>query len=163
MKQVIVARKDLDMSAGKLAVQVAHASEAFLTQKIKENYIGEIFHGMYADVVCDDKYIGRTDRVQIGSFELDKATYSEWIDDIFTKVLFEAKNRNQIMKLVDRAKELGLKENKDFFLIKDCCLTELNPEETDENGVGRTLTCIGFRPLEDEMNKKLTKGFQLYK
>ena len=35
-KQLIIARKDLNMSAGKLAAQVSHASMAFLTNIIKE-------------------------------------------------------------------------------------------------------------------------------
>jgi len=54
-------------------------------------------------------------------------------------------------------------EGKDFFLIKDACNTELEPEEYDENGVGRTLTCIGFKPLDDEIAWQISKKFQLYK
>ena len=61
------------------------------------------------------------------------------------------------------AEELGMVEGKDFFLIKDACNTELTPEEIDENGVGRTLTCIGFKPLDDETAWKISKKFQLYK
>ena len=67
------------------------------------------------------------------------------------------------MKAVAVAEELGLKEGKDFFLIKDSCLTELSAEEVDENGVGRTLTCIGFAPLPDEIAHKISKKYQLYK
>ena len=37
MKQIIIARKDLNMSPGKLAAQVSHASMAFLTNLIKSN------------------------------------------------------------------------------------------------------------------------------
>ena len=59
--------------------------------------------------------------------------------------------------------ELGLKRDEDFFLIKDACLTELEPEEIDENGVGRVLTCIGFKPLPDELIQQISKKFQLYK
>ena len=33
-KQIIIARKDLNMSPGKLAAQVSHGSMAFLTKKI---------------------------------------------------------------------------------------------------------------------------------
>lgn len=36
-KELIIARKDLQMSPGKLAAQVSHASMAFLTQAIREN------------------------------------------------------------------------------------------------------------------------------
>lgn len=60
------------------------------------------------------------------------------------------------------ASELGLAENKDFFLIRDNCLTELDPEEIDESCVGRTLTCIGFRPLPDDIASKISKKYQLY-
>ena len=35
MKQIIIVRKDLNMSKGKMAAQVAHASMAFLTNAIK--------------------------------------------------------------------------------------------------------------------------------
>ena len=35
MRQIIIARKDLDMSAGKLASQCCHASEAFLAHIIE--------------------------------------------------------------------------------------------------------------------------------
>ena len=35
MRQLIIARKDLNMSAGKLAAQVSHASMAFLTAPLR--------------------------------------------------------------------------------------------------------------------------------
>jgi len=37
MKQLIIARKDLQMSPGKLAAQVSHASMAFLTNNLRAN------------------------------------------------------------------------------------------------------------------------------
>ena len=36
MRQLIIARKDLSMSSGKLAAQVSHASMAFLSHMIQE-------------------------------------------------------------------------------------------------------------------------------
>ena len=36
MRQLIIARKDLNMSPGKLAAQVAHASWAFLSNGIRQ-------------------------------------------------------------------------------------------------------------------------------
>ena len=94
---------------------------------------------------------------------LDKQIYDEWICGIFTKTICEAKNKNQLEKAIKIANELGLEEGKDYFLIKDCCLTELVPEEVDENGVGRVLTCIGFKPLPDDIAHQISKKFQLYK
>lgn len=49
--------------------------------------------------------------------------------DIYTKTICEAKNRNQLMKAAAMADELGLVKGRDYFLIRDHCLTELEPEE----------------------------------
>lgn len=140
MRQLIIARKDLNMSPGKLSAQVSHASMAFLTNWIR-NHLNK-----------DGKVEGW----------LDDSTI-EWIRGIFTKTVCEAKNKNQLMKAVTKAEEIGLEECHDFFLIKDNCLTELKPEEVDEDGVGKTLTCIGFKPLPDDIAHEISKKFQLYK
>lgn len=142
MKQVIIARKDLGMSPGKLAAQVSHGSMAFLTNIIKNH----TFNNPYQTIMS----WSTPEEIDI---------YENWINGSFTKVICEAKNKNQLLKAVKIAKELGLKEGVDFFLIKDNCLTELEPEEED----GRTLTVIGFRPLEDETAAAISKKFQLYK
>lgn len=44
-----------------------------------------------------------------------------------TKTVCEAKNKNQLLKAIDKARELELKEGLDYGLIKDKCLTELFP------------------------------------
>lgn len=151
MRQLIIARKDLNMSAGKLAAQVSHASMAFLTAPLRETK--------------DDK--NKIKRIENGEYvfeiKIDAETYDDWICGIFTKTICEARNRNQLLKAKKMAEEMGMKEGKDFFLIKDNCLTELEPEEVDENGVGRTLTCIGFRPLPDDVAHEISRKFQLYR
>lgn len=150
MRQIIIARKDLDMSAGKLAAQCCHASEAFLARSIEAGQcIAE--SGTADDIV---------DTLQI---QMRRDIRERWMGDIFTKTICAAKNRNQLLKAITIAESLGLQEGKDFFLIKDCCLTELEPEEIGEDGVGRTLTCIGFRPLPDDIAHAISKKFQLYK
>lgn len=209
-KQIIIARKDLNMSPGKLAGQVSHASMAFLTNQIKENgkrvcneqpywsyelkydpetkstkkevvpyarndlyqWTKEAFerdelffyvkpinpdepHGKLE--LCDPTYSYRSELI------FNAGIYEEWINGIFTKVVLEAKNKNQLLKAKTMAEEIGMKEDKDFFLIKDCCATELEPEEIDENGIGRTLTCIGFKPMDSEIIDKIGKKYQLYK
>ncbi len=146
MRQLIIARKDLNMSPGKLAAQVAHASFAFISNQIR---------GRGERLALSNEYVAQ--------IFMDKNVYEQWFCGIFTKTICEAKNKNQLLKAKEIAEELGMVEGKDFFLIKDACNTELTPEEFDENGVGRTLTCIGFKPLDDETAWKISKKFQLYK
>ena len=144
-KQLIIARKDLNMSAGKLAAQVSHASMAFLTNKLKEPL-------SFVRIDCEKNphcYL---------EIKIDSGLYDEWINGSFTKIVCQAKNKTQIMKAVTIAQELNLVEGKDYFLIRDNCLTELEPEDED----GRTLTCIGFVPMESSIVEQISKKFQLY-
>ena len=150
MRQLIIARKDLQMSPGKLAAQCCHASLAFLTDPIGMGQGVE-------PIEKDGEITGYRAEIM-----LEKATYEEWFDGSFTKTICGAKNRNQLLKAKTIAEELGLVENKDFFLIRDACHTELEPEEFDENGEGMTLTCIGFRPLPDEIAHQISHKFHLY-
>lgn len=152
MRQLIIARKDLQMSPGKLVAQVSHASMAWLTNLMRHNA-----EPQFSDLNdLDTKYY----RV---SFDIDTDTFEQWLDGSFTKTVCEAKNLNGIFKAQRIAEELGLKEGIDYFVIKDNCLTELTPEEIDEDGVGRTTTCIGFRPLPDEIAHAISRKFQLYR
>lgn len=148
MRQLIIARKDLHMSPGKLAAQVAHASWAFISNGIRK----------CMETAKFDEY----EQKYTFKLNLDKDIAEEWFGGIFTKTICEAKNKNQLLKAKEIAEELGMIEGKDFFLIMDACNTELTPEEVDENGIGRTLTCIGFKPLPDEIAWQISKKFQLY-
>jgi PTH2 family peptidyl-tRNA hydrolase len=89
---------------------------------------------------------------------IDKDLFEQWMGGIFTKVILEAKNENQMKKIAEKAKESGMTEDVDFFCVRDCCLTELTPDET-----GTRWTCIGFRPMEAEKIDVVTKKLQLYK
>ena len=207
MRQLIIARKDLNMSPGKLAAQVSHASMAFISSRIREDTY-EIRKRLPLPSFIIDPETGEKRQKEyshpdlkvfainafndgqdyftcrhvdsdgpFGNFELceneflgyvcgaiiDKDVYEQWFCGSFTKTICEAKNRNQLLKAVDLAKELELQEGLDFFLIKDNCLTELEPEEIDENGIGRTLTCIGFRPLPDDIAHHISRKYQLYR
>lgn len=150
-KQIIIARKDLNLSHGKLAAQVSHGSMAFLTNKIKNNL--KLVHAIFFDNECEWYET---------SFALDKDLYEQWINGIFTKVTLQARNKNYLLKAKTMAEEMGMVEGEDFFLIKDNCLTELEPEEIDEDGIGRTLTCIGFKPMDSEIIDKIGKKYHLY-
>ena len=141
MRQLIIARKDIHMSAGKLAAQVSHASMAWLSHVIRRS--------------------PRTDEGDKYTYtvEIEKDVVEQWLSGIFTKTVCEARNRNHLLKAVVLAEEQGLQEGTDFFLIKDSCLTELEPEEED----GTTMTCIGFRPLPDDVAHAISRKYQLFR
>lgn len=146
-KQIIIARKDLNMSAGKLAAQVSHASMAFLTNTIRRDW------SMNTTYFKGDEY------KTYYSVELtfDKDLFEQWIIGEFTKCVLKAKNKSQLLKAKTLAEEMGMTENEDFFCIYDNCHTELTPEDN-----GRTLTCIGFKPMDSEIIDKIGKKYQLY-
>ena len=146
-KQIIIARKDLNMSSGKLAAQVSHASMAFLTNTIRNEWFK------------NTTYFKGNEYKTYYSVELtfDKDLFEQWIDGEFTKCVLKAKNKSQLLKAKTLAEEMGMTENEDFFCIYDNCHTELTPEDN-----GRTLTCIGFKPMDSEVIDKIGKKFQLY-
>lgn len=148
------------MSPGKLAAQVAHASMAFLTTQLQHNAIPETNYncapfGTLLENIKDPYEICH----YVGEVVLDKDTYENWICGSFTKTVCQAKNKNQLLKAIKFARDVGLaNEGYDYFLIRDNCLTDLTPEDPD----GRTLTCIGFRPLPDEIAWQISKKYNLY-
>lgn len=139
-KQIIIARKDLNMSSGKLAAQVSHGSMAFLIWMIRDNS---------HPLACQGEYESK--------FRIENDLYEQWIDGEFTKCVLQAKNKNQLLKAKTMAEELGMKEGKDFWLIYDNCYTELEPEEN-----GRTLTVIGFKPMDSEIIDQIGRKYHLY-
>lgn len=142
-KQIIIVRKDLQLSPGKLAAQCSHASMAFLTTQIR----GEAKYQMecYTAVLSFGREI-----------------YENWINDEFTKCVLEAGNKAQLLKAKRMAEDSGMEEGTDFFLIWDNCHTELKPEEIGSDGNGRTLTCIGFRPMAANKIDGIGRKYQLY-
>ena len=203
-KQIIVVNKELNMSKGKMAAQVSHASMAFLTKMIQKN-TKEIFENQYpawkyiwnndfTDIIKRPQMYRRDDlhtwakeardrgedyfyarpidpnnkygKLELcepishyeTSFQIDKDLYEQWMGGLFTKVILEAKNENQMNKIIEKAKEANMIENEDFFCIRDACLTELTPDET-----GTRWTCIGFKPMDASVIDPVTKRLQLFK
>ena len=137
-RRLVIMRKELGMSHGKLAAQVGHCAEAYWT------------HLLYK--TCKDG-----DEVQLVA-HVKNGVYEEYIRGSFVKTICEARNKNHLLKAKTKAEELGLTEGKDFGLIYDNCYTELTPEEED----GTTLTGIWFAPLPDETAHTISKKFHLY-
>jgi PTH2 family peptidyl-tRNA hydrolase len=203
-KQIIIARKDLNMSHGKLAAQVSHASMAFLVSIIKNNtkkYDKHKYRVWKGDLPWEEcsiedhipQHYRRGDLEQwanqarsrnedcfyarpvdikqpYGEFELcepsyhfetkvgiDKNLYDQWLNGEYTKCVLQAKNKNKLLSAKTMAEDLGMKEGEDFFLIYDNCHTELEPEDD-----GKTLTCIGFKPMDSETIDNIGKKYQLY-
>lgn len=191
MRRLFIIRKDLHLTAGKLAAMVSHCTEAYWLNLLTHSYVKDNEFDIlpvetpgYPDYwklyrhpdirkaaeeahERGDKtfvYKAENSRPTMSiKFEIPKDIWKDYVNDIFTKTICEAKNLNQLMKVVDVAKKLGLQENIDYGFIDDCCKTELTPEFTDENGNGRCRVGIWFRPLPDDMSKELSKKYQLYK
>lgn len=144
MRRLFIIRKDLHLSAGKLAAMVGHCAEAYWTRLITRNVVDEVVN----------KNIYRIDCINI-----DKDIFDDYINGIFTKTICEARNLNHLMKAKNIAEEIGLVEGTDFGCINDCCLTELTLENED----GTCTVGIWFKPLPDEIAHKISKKYQLYK
>lgn len=145
-RRLFIMRKDLNMSAGKLAAQVAHCAEAYWTQKFKYS-------------LCLIPW-GDNEEIYVGDgILISKEIVEEYLQGEFTKTICEARNKTHLLKAKTAAEFMGLKEGEDFGLIYDACHTELAPEE--ENGT--TLTGIWFRPLPNETAHEISKKYQLYK
>jgi len=148
MRRLFIMRKDLNMSPGKLAAQVAHCAEAYWTKKMSR-------YAIPVTQYDDSNIILNYDC----SFLLPRDEYEDYIDSSFVKTICEAKSKKHLLKAKTMAEELGLVDGQDFGLIHDNCLTELEPEEDN----GTTLTGIWFRPLPDDVSHSISKKYQLYK
>lgn len=96
LKQVILVRKDLNMSTGKTAAQVAHASMGVFFNLMQDSPKGKF--------------------LRLTRFE------RSWVDGRFTKIVKGVKNESQLLSAYEKAKTMGI----NCCLIKDAALTELD-------------------------------------
>lgn len=96
VKQIILVRKDLEMTPGKLAVQVSHASLGGLLSLKGED---------------ERRYF------------IDKHEFlKEWLDVRFTKICLSVKNEKELMKYYEIIKKTDIPHS----LITDAGFTEFN-------------------------------------
>ena len=119
---------------------------AFLTNAIRRCVARDVYY-----------YDRKNNKYYSAEIVIDKDLFEQWIDGEFTKCVLKAKNKSQLLKAKTLAEEMGMIEDEDFFCIYDNCHTELTPEDN-----GRTLTCIGFKPMDSEVIDKIGKRYQLY-
>lgn len=117
-KQIIIARKDLNMSPGKLAAQVSHGSMAFLSWMIRNNSHTELepeedgrtltviwFIPMDSEIIDQ---IGRKYHLYVWR-EIMLMPTDIWLQEIF-KLIEESKPENRkelLLKWAKIARELG--------------------------------------------------------
>lgn len=140
VKQYIIVRDQIKtktgnkMTAAKLAVMVAHASMSFLSRKV----VAAVNNNQKLEMTADEQ---------------------TWMNGAFVKILLKAKNLNALQKAVLLAEQQGMKENIDFFCIRDNCATELFPDDSQDTA----FVAIGFRPMEELKIRPVTSKFQCYR
>lgn len=134
VKQVIVVRKDLKMSKGKMAAQVSHASLAALFMAMGI--------GKFATKPEGDEW-----KVQIKQ----DSPLDYWLNKSFTKVVLEIPDE-QAMAILQS--QLIMQDEVPYSIIVDEGRTEFD---------GETLTCIGIGPYWSETINEFTGNLKLYK
>lgn len=134
VKQVIVVRKDLNMPAGKMAGQVAHASLAcILNKKDKIRKIPGI-HLHLCDFIFTDA-------------ELEWCVKTK--DSKFTKIVLKVNSEEELLAIYEQARKAGV----NCSLIKDAGDTVFDEP---------TITCVGLGPDEDSVLNAITGDLKLY-
>lgn len=132
-KQVILIRKDLNMSPGKLGAQVAHASVAAILDKSYNT-------SYHSDITGTSKQI---------MIPIDDAA-KDWFTNRFTKICLSVNSEEELIEFYNIAKKQGLRVS----LIKDAGFTEFDEP---------TYTCVGIGPESNEEINAITGKLKLYK
>ena len=157
MRRVFIIRKDLNLSAGKLAAMVGHCCEAYWTNLLRNASVENPVN------VVDKPY--RTLELKL---DVPFNIWTDYVLGTFTKTICEAKNLNHLMKVQNYIDEFNteapcgedqlLKEGIHYGFINDMCLTELSPENDD----GSTTVGVWFAPLPDWIALRFSKKYKLY-
>ena len=142
VKQVIVVRKDLKMSKGRCASQVAHASMAALLQP--DVFSSSTPYEMEV-VVSPHSNMEETILITRG---VDYFT-EYWLNNKFTKICLAVNSESELLALSERVKERRIRN----YLIKD-------NGDTVFNGVP-TYTCLAIGPYRSSEIDELTGDLKL--
>lgn len=143
VKQIIVVREDLNMSRGKIASQVAHASMKVLVdamETIDREYFVTEGNGLHVLQSEQGRFL-----------PLEDPELKEWLTGSFTKIVVYVKSEEKLMNLYNKVKDAGLRVS----LIID--------NGTTEFGGVKTKTCIAIGPHAAERIDPFTKKYPLLK
>lgn len=132
-KQVICVRRDLNMSPGKMAAQVAHASMSFLTKDMVHS--GHGANGWALEIVYHKHYLPMKEKYD---------AIMDWMQNSFTKIVVYLENEEELEEIRLRAEYHGLLN----YTITDNGKTEFD-------GVP-TKTCIAIGPDYNDRFKGVT-------
>lgn len=132
-KQVIVIRKDLNMRKGKIAAQAAHASMGSILQLLDRRKYN-LLEGEVMEIRGE---------IKVSSPEC------HWLDNSFTKTCVSCDTEDELLALVQKAKDKGV-----------LCCTIIDSGKTEFNGVP-TLTCAAFGPAWAEDVDEITGNLKL--
>lgn len=136
-KQIIIIRKDLNMSRGKQVAQACHASIKVFFDKMKYEYER-----------CDNDINSQVFRTYFTKEMLKWLTWKEGQEG-FTKIVLGCDSEEELLKIKRLADEAMLPN----AIILDNGVTEFH-------GV-KTYTCIAIGPAEAEEIDKITGGYKL--
>lgn len=131
-KQIIVARRDLNMSAGKMAAQVAHASMAFLTKNMERS----LEHDGWEILFSRDHYYHHN-------------AVQDWLKLSFTKIVVYVESQEELDEIYEKAKS----KNYLAYKITDNGKTEFDGVATD--------TCVAIGPHPSDYFEGLTDHLPL--
>lgn len=147
VKQVIVVRKDLNMSAGKLASQVAHASISFITRGLQRHMCDPWSDDLWMNSRGTDTKIYMP---EIRTVKVDEEM-AYWLDGSFTKIVVSVPDEKTLLEVYNSAKTHKCRSS----LIQD-------EGRTAFNGVP-TYTCVAVGPNYNSKVDFVTKSLPLYK
>lgn len=142
--QKIVVRMDLNMRKGKLAAQVAHASNAPIMYQLQQSVI--IMNGptdfvyYFHDGVFNE---------YMETYHAINKLIKDWENGGSTKIVLGCNSEAELRDLITRGKELNIPT----FPITDLGRTEFHGE--------KTLTCCGFGPYYRKEIDKITSNLRL--
>jgi peptidyl-tRNA hydrolase, PTH2 family len=138
IKQVIVARKDLNMRKGKLAAQVAHASIKVILDKMNK-----IPYSVMSHDYVTTKFVEYTLDIPINT------ALNKWLEGTFTKVVVGVNSEQELLDIEEKAKEKGILNAK----IIDLGKTEFHGEPT--------VTCLAVGPNYSQEIDEITGHLKL--